>query len=214
MRRGILLVLFTIFISQFTIGQEIAITERGDSVVLLSNGTWDYYDSFYSGSEEKEEIRTNEKTFSKPSTAVKKINGKNQAYEVWYDDKIWRRIPIGEINPEADIALQLIKGDVYAMVIYEEIEIPFDNLAQIALNNAVNAAPDIKLVDKEYRVVNNDTLICMQMDGTAQGMKVTYYSYYFSNEKGSIQFHTFTGQSLVDKYKNEINDLLNGLISK
>lgn len=215
MRKATLIGLFALLnlFSNYTVAQEVAITERGDSVVLFSNGTWDYYDNYYSGTEEVEEIRMNEKEFTKPKSSAKKINGMNNAYEVWYNDKVWKRIPVGDINPDADLALQLINGDVYAMVIYEEIEMPFENLAQIALDNALNAAADIKLVDKEYRVVNNDTLICMRMDGTAQGMKIAYYSYYFSNEKGSIQFHTFTGQNLIDKYKNEIDDLLNGLIT-
>ena len=118
------------------------------------------------------------------------------------------------MNPEADIALQLINGDAYAMVIYEELEIPIEHLSQIAIDNAVNVAPDIKMIDREYRVVNGDTLIWMRMDGTTQGMKISYYSYYFSNTKGSVQFHTFTGQNLIDKYKKEIDNVLNGFISK
>jgi hypothetical protein len=205
--------LILIFVSQLTIGQEIAITERGDSVVLYSNGTWDYYDNYMNDNEEIPEIRMSDNFFSKPISSTKKINGSSQSYEVWYDDKVWKRVPTGELNPEADIALQLLKGDAYAMVIFEEVEIPFENLSQIALDNAVVVAPDIKMIDREYRNVNGNKLIWMRMDGTTQGMKISYYSYYFSNEKGSIQFHTFTGQNLLDKYKTDIEDLLNGFIS-
>ena len=35
-----------LLMSQLAVGQEIAITERGDSVYLFSNGTWDYYDNY------------------------------------------------------------------------------------------------------------------------------------------------------------------------
>jgi hypothetical protein len=202
-----------VLLAQSTKAQEIAITERGDSVLLFSNGTWDYYSNYNSIEDELTEIKTNDQVFSKPKTSVNKVNGSNQAYEIWYDDRVWKRVPPGELNPEADVALKLIKGDVYAMVIYEELEIPMENLSQIALDNAVNVAPDMEMVDREYRLVNNDSLIWMRMDGTTQGMKIAYYSYYSANEKGSIQFHTFTGQKLLDKYKNEIENLLNGLVT-
>jgi len=203
-----------IFISQPAIGQEIAVTERGDSIVLYSNGSWEYYENYLSEDEGITDIKINSKQFLKPNSSTKKINGSNQAYEVWYDSKKWKRIPVGEINPDADIALQLIKGDAYAMVIYEELGIPVENLSQIALDNAINAASDFKLIDREYRVVENDTLIWMRMDGTIQGIKISYYSYYYSNEDGSIQFHTFTGQKLLEKYKGDLENLLNGLTIK
>ena len=109
---------------------------------------------------------------------------------------------------------KLLKGDVYAMVIYEELEIPVESLSDIALSNATNVAPDIELIDREYRIVNGDTIIWMQMNGSTQGMHLSYYSYYFSNSNGSIQFHTFTGQNLLSKYKQEIEGLLNGLVPK
>lgn len=213
MRNRFLFAIFSIFIfiTQFTIGQEVAITERGDSVVLYADGTWDYYENFMSDSEALPDIKLNQKKFSKPNSSTKKINGSNHAYEIWYNDKKWKRIPVGEVNPSADIALKLIEGDAYAMIIYEELEIPAENLVQIALTNAINVAPDIKMTEQEYRILDNDTLIWMRMDGTTQGMKITYYSYYYSNGKGTIQFHTFTGQNLIDKYKDDLEDILNGL---
>ena len=184
------LLLFTII----ACGQELAITERGDSVILYSNGTWDYHENFVKGISEKNEIPVNPKTFTKPESSRKKINGSNQAYELWYNDLKWKRLPVGELNPDADIAMQYMNGDLYAMVIYEEVEIQIENLIEIALDNAIGVAPDIQVVDKDYREVNGNTLIWMRMDGTTQGMKMSYYSYYFSNETGTCQFHVFSGQ--------------------
>jgi hypothetical protein len=203
-----------LFFNLLSYGQEIVVTERGDSILLKDNGTWVYYSNGIDDTEEAVEIRKNDKLFSKPKSSSKKIAGKNDAYEIWYDAKKWKRVPVGDINPEADVALQLIAGDAFAMVIYEEIEIPFESLSNIALENAQSVAPDIKMIDREYRVVNGSTLVSMRMDGTTQGMKITYFSYYFSNEKGSIQFHTFTGQNLLDKYKKDIESLLNGFLVK
>ena len=123
-------------------------------------------------------------------------------------------MPPAKLNPEADVALQFLGGDVYSMVIYEELEIPVKQLSQIALDNAASVAKDIQMIDREYRVVNSDTVVCMQMEGTTQGIGMVYYSYYYSNKNGSIQFHTFTGKSLLGKYKSAIEDLLNGFMIK
>ncbi len=194
--------------------QEILVNSRGDSIVIYANGTWDYYENHISEQDDPVAIPLNPAEFNKPRSARSKISGMNNAYEIWYDKEVWRRIPPAEINPEADIALQMISRDVYVMIIYEELEIPVEYLSDIAIENALSVTPDMQMINKEYRIVNNDSVVFMQMNGTIQGIKIAYYSYYFSNENGSIQFHTFTGQKLLDKYKVAMNELLNGLVIK
>jgi hypothetical protein len=206
------LIFILVLISYNISAQEIAVNERGDSIVLFSNKTWEYLENYRDSNTSTESIEMNSGVFKKPQSSTTKISGKNKFYEIYYSDKKWKRIPPENLNQSADIALQMTNGDVYGMVIYEELEIPAENLVNIALDTALGAAPDIKLVQKEYRVVNNDTVICMRMDGTYNGIKISYFSYYYSNIKGTIQFHTFTGQALLDKYLKDIEDLLNGLI--
>lgn len=198
-------------LSQLLIAQETAITERGDTVLLYSTGEWVYLDNFLHTKEEQFEIKMNDNIYQIPASSNKKVMGLNDAYSISYNDKLWSRIPPGQLNPEADIAFKLKNGDLYSMVIFEEMSINIENLYQISYNNAASVMSDIKMVDKDYRVVNNDTLIWMQMDGNTQGMNITYSSYYLSSPYGSIQFHTFTGQNLFDKYKTELFDLLNGI---
>jgi len=178
----IIVLVFFIFLSKSITGQEIVITERGDSIVLYSNGTWDYYDNYLNSLDTIPKIRFNHIQYIKSKTSTKKIAGKNLAYELWYNEENWKRVPVGEINLEADIALKYNKGDVYALVIFEEVGLPCENMSKMAIDYAVNAAPDIKMIDQEYRIVNSDTLIWMRMDGTIKGLKLSYYSYYFSNE--------------------------------
>jgi hypothetical protein len=204
---------FFLFLTSRIAAQELAVTERGDSVMLYSNGTWDYYENYLKGYNEEDRIRSNPKAFVKPRSSGRKISGQNQAYELWYNDQKWKRIPAGELSPDADMALQYLNGDMYAMVIYEEVEIAMESLIDIALDNAIAVAPDIQVVDKEYREVNDHQLIWMRMDGTTQGMKLSYYSYYFSSEKGTCQFHVFSGQKLIDKYLEDVQDLLNGFVA-
>jgi hypothetical protein len=52
----------------------------------------------------------------------------------------------------------------------------------------------------------------MQMVGTIQGMRFTYYGYYFSNSNGTIQLLTYTGESLFDYYIEDIELFLNGFV--
>jgi hypothetical protein len=54
----------------------------------------------------------------------------------------------------------------------------------------------------------------MQMNGTIKGVNFTYNGYYFSNSSGSTQLVTYTAANAVAKYKSEINDFLNGLVTQ
>jgi hypothetical protein len=98
------------------------------------------------------------------------------------------------------------------MMITENIEVPLETLKTIALQNGKEASPDIKIVKEEYRTVNDKKILLLQMNGTVQGIKLSYYGYYYSNSKGTLQFLTYTSQSLFDNYFTEIEDFLNGFV--
>ncbi len=82
----------------------------------------------------------------------------------------------------------------------------------IAIENAKDAAPDIKVINEEYRSVNGVQVLMMQMSGTIRGMRFTYYGYYYSNSNGTIQLLTYTGENLFPNYLNDIEEFLNGLV--
>ena len=81
----------------------------------------------------------------------------------------------------------------------------------IAFNNAKKVAPDVQIVTKEKRLVKDKTIHFMQMKGTIQGIKFTYLGYYYSDSHGSLQFLTYTSQNLLENYRAEMENLLNGL---
>ena len=97
-------------------------------------------------------------------------------------------------------------------MISEKIEIPLETLKSVALTNAKSVAPDIKIINEEYRTVNGLKVLMIQMNGTTQGIKISYYGYYFSNSSGTVQLLTYTSQNLMDSLKNESDKLLNGLV--
>ena len=104
--------------------------------------------------------------------------------------------------------------DLYGMSISEGIEIPIESFADVALSNAQNGVPDAEIVKEEYRVVNGVKVIHLQIKGTFQGIKISYFGYYYSDSSGSTQFLVYTGAGAVEKYKSEIFGFLNGLVTQ
>jgi hypothetical protein len=189
--------------------QNKAITEDGEEVILYDDGTWTYADG--STIEESIDIPKNPKEFKKSASSSFLL--KSRVFDIGFhiNPKKWK-FSKGENNGDAEYELELKEGDLYGMIITEKIEIPLLSLRSIALENARNASPDIKIVDEEYRTVNGQEVLMLRMDGTLAGIKFSYFGYYYSNEGGTVQFITYTAQSLLDEYKEDCEDLLNGLV--
>jgi len=185
-----------------------AVTETGEEIFLYEDGTWKYQneDDF-----KETEIQTNSKAFKKDdnSTFLLKSNILNIGF--WLNPKIWIFRKATD-NPDAEYEFQLKNGDLYGMVISEKVEIPLKTLKSIALETGKSAAPDLKIVQEEYRNVNGLKVLLLQMNGTMQGIKFSYYGYYYSSPNGTVQFITYTSQNLLDGYRKECNSLLNGMV--
>ena len=49
--------------------------------------------------------------------------------------------------------------DLYGMAIVEAFEIPLETLRNLALENGKSVAPDLKVVEEEYRIVNGNKVL-------------------------------------------------------
>jgi hypothetical protein len=185
-----------------------AITENGEEVVLFEDGQWEYVES---GELVEEEILMNPLKFVRPATSAFLLKSTKFNIGVYLDSKKWT-IEKGKGDDAYEYQLTLNQGDLYAMLITEQVEIPLESLKEIALENARDVAPDVYVAKEEYRMVNGLKVLMMQMNGTLSGIKFSYYCYYFSSEKGTIQFIGYTSQNLLSKYQKTIEDLLNGLV--
>jgi hypothetical protein len=185
-----------------------AITESGDQVILNQDGSWAYVNN---DTIKSSEIKINDQQFykNKASTFLVKSNKLNVG--IWINPKIWK-FNKAEDNEAAEFQFRIKGEDMYGMLISEKIEVPIEKLKDIAFENAKNAAPDIKIIKEEYRNVNGLNLYMMQMSGTIQGIKFIYYGYYYSNSNGTVQFLTYTSLKLFESYKQDMEDLLNGLV--
>lgn len=189
--------------------QQKAVTETGDEVILFEDGTWSYQNP--NKQAEESVVQTNPKIFKKDSDASFLLKSNKVDYGFWINPKVWSFKKAVD-NKEAEYQLYRKKGDLYGMIITEKIEIPIETLKSIAFQNGQKAAPDLKIIKEEYRIVNGQKVVFLQMDGTIQGVKFSYYGYYFSNINGTVQFITYTSQNLLADFKEECDKLLNGLV--
>jgi hypothetical protein len=202
------LLLISLFFVNLTQAQQKAVTETGEEVILYDDGTWKYQNEDQAS---EKEIPTNPKKLKKDKKSTFLLKSSNLNIGVYLNPKIWSFKKATD-NPEAEYELQLKGGDLYGMIISEKIEIPLETLKSIALENGKVAAPDLKIVKEEYRTVNGLKVLLLQLNGTMQGIKFSYYGYYFSSPNGTVQFITYTSQNLLDSYKPESEKLLNGLV--
>lgn len=188
--------------------QQKAVTEKGEEVILFDDGTWVYQNEEVI---EESEIPTNPKEFEKDEKSTFLLKSNKLKVGFWLDPKIWS-FTKSTSNPAAEYEFQLKDEDLQAMVISEKIEIPLDAMPLIALENGKAAAPDLKIVNQEYRTVNGLKVLFLKMNGTMYGIKFSYYGYYYSNISGTVQFLIYTSQNLLDSYRRESEMLLNGLV--
>ena len=183
------------------------ITENGDEVILKDDGTW----SYLTPSEvEIEEIQLNPVKFTRPEKSSFPVKSSKNNLQVWINPKKWTFKKNEEEVTEYEFEF---KGyDLYGMMINESLEMEIEFLAEIALENAREAAPDTRIVQKEFRNVNGKKIIFLEMAGTISGMKITYLGYYYSNSSGMTQLLAYTGTSAVNKYRSEMEGFLNGLM--
>ncbi len=205
MKAYLYLILCCLPFSAFAIQK--AITDQGDVVILNDDGTWQYETN---STDSIPKIAENPQPFSKPDSNSFLVKSSHNSSAYWINPKKWAFKKEENGHESAEYTFQLKGKDLYAMAITEEVEIGLEELTDVAVNNARSAASSLQVTKREYRQVNGHRVIYMEMEGRIQGMDFTYLGYYFSNEKGSTQFLAYTGTKLVDKYRDAIDDMLNG----
>ncbi|MEZ4984867.1 MAG: hypothetical protein R2795_07495 [Saprospiraceae bacterium] len=200
--------LFLLFVTHGMYAQQKAVTETGEEVLLYDDGTWEYINE---NTLPLSEIPINPTTFSKDDESSFLLKSSKIDMGFWLNPKVWS-FKKASGNEDAEYEFQLKDGDLYGMIISELIEIPLETLKTVALNNARSVAPDVKVIKEEIRMVNGLKVLHLQMNGTIQGIKFSYYGYYYSNADGTVQFITYTAQNLIESYESKCENLLNGMV--
>jgi len=205
MRKLFLTILLLLAVTSYA-GQK-AITDTGEIVILNSDGTWEYPDD---SKKAKNIIEINKKIFQKPSTSAFLLKSVKNKSAFWINTDKWS-FKKEKISEAAEYAFQLKGEDLYGTAITERMDIPIESFVDIALSNAQDEAPDAKIIDQEYRIVNGKKVLYLEITGTMNNIKFAYLGYYYSDVSGVTQFIAYTSNSLINRYKSEINDFLNGL---
>ena len=137
-------ILFALFVLPFeALSQMWAVTERGDTIYVYDDGSWSFTKDpkpEAKGNQEldylsiKLEIDTIQNPFNYTGSTDKEVRSKFDFFSIYYDQELWKRVPPGELNAEAEIAFKSIEKDIYAMVITEEINVGQENIVKIAIN--------------------------------------------------------------------------------
>ncbi len=203
------LLLLLALLTNNTVAQIKAVTGTGDEVVLYENHTWKYINK---SDTESHEIQTNRISFEKKSNATFQVSSNIvDNANIYIDPKKWK-FKKSDGSSVYEFFFTSAKKDAYGMFIGEKTQMPVTSLREIALQYATKVAPDIHVLKEEYRTVNGIQVLEMDMQGTVQGIDVTYMNYYFSSTRGTIQFDTFTGTAQFKDSKADMEELLNGLV--
>ena len=204
-------------------GQVQAITEYGDTIFVYDNGTWSFELLDEAPPIEKEfgflskevKIDTLSEGFTFSENVTKEVNNSRDQFTVKYDDRLWGRVPPGTLNEDAEFAFKFKESDIWSVVISEETPIEINKLFLIAKKNMESySGEDAEIIATELRTVNGTPVIRGVLKSTFSGITFMFDSYYYSDDRGSIQFTTWTSDTIWEKNQETILDLLNGLIVK
>lgn len=204
-----LLLAFVVYIFQGALyGQQKAVTETGDEVILYADGRWKYVakDTLTAS-----EIATNPVKFEKSPASTFLVKSTRINVGVYLDPKKWT-FQKAEGHEAAEFEINNEDLGLFGLVITENLNLPVETLANIAIENARAAAPDVVINHKEYRKVNGADVLMMRMTGTIQDILFSYYGYYYATPVGAVQFLVYSSKENVDKHTQEIEALLNGLV--
>ena len=183
-----------------------AVTENGDEVILYDDNSWIYKNK--NSNNDLSLLNTNKiYSYDKNSTFLVKSN--KIKIGTYIDPKKWTFNK--SFSDDSEYEFELKNEELFAMMINEKIEMSLENLKDLAFYNFNFAADNARIVNQELRNVNGLLVLMLHMEGTIDGFSVFYYGYYFSNDKGTTQFVTYSTTNLFDFYKVEIEKFLNGL---
>ena len=206
--KKIILLSGLIFVSFVCFAQQTAVTETGNLVILYDNGTWTY---MHKDSLTSTEVPVNsEKIYVNP-TSLFLLKSSRINMGCYIDTSKWTIKRLGD-SEAAEFEINNMESGLYGMLITEKLNLPLESLANIAIDNARNAAPDVKVIDKQYRTVNGLKIMMMHMTGTIQEIKFSYYGYYYSTPAGATQFLVYSSDEIMKTHIAEIEELLNGLV--
>lgn len=194
------------FIPCFVTAQINAVTEEGYQIQVFDDGTWKYVDTTLN---EKRFIKENKSVFQVPKNSKYNVSSKVVDVKIMLDEDEWYFIP----TPKSDVSEFSFNNkneEIYGIVISEKAQIPLENLRNIALINARDNVENLRVIEEEYRFVNDVKVLYISFEGKVESLPLVYNNYYYSGEDGVVQFVTYAQKEIALNNKELMFDLLNG----
>lgn len=188
-----------------------AITDDGKVVILNSDRTWQFEDSSVNISPN---TSVSSKQYNKMRSQTFRVKASPTSFGVFINPEKWTFSQDKENSRRLLFRTKSTEhSEISGMLIAERLEVPIDAFPLLALENAKKVAPDAKILNKEYRIVNGAKMLYMELEGTIQFLKLKFAGYYCSNESGSVQLVAFSPSNLFGDKLTEIEEFLNGFSS-
>ena len=198
---------FLIFVTSVSNSQIKAVTENGDEVVLYDDKSWKFINENINNEFDSSK---NYPVFYHDENSTFLLKSNINDVGVMIDPKKWSFNKSS--TDDSEFEFELKNESLFGLMINEKIEMPLETLKESAFYNFDFAANNANILEEEYRYINDLLVLKLHMQGTIDGFSVYYYGYYFSGKEGTTQFVTYSTSNLFELYKNEAEQLLNGLV--
>lgn len=209
MKRISLLAILLVVLCALAGAQDIkAMTEDGRSVLLHEDGTWGYVDT--------PKISAAPATiapslsFTTPDTSISKVTSRKAKISLFYDPTLW---VVERLSGEAaEFQFQLGDSEVYSRLIAEAQTFDLSVAREAIITNAKKIATSFDIVEEGTVLVNGVPVQTLKAAAEMQGIDVTFYWYYWSGAKGTVQLFGYASPRDFEDNFDAIQDLMNGLV--
>ena len=113
---------------------------------------------------------------------------------------------------EANITYVDIHSGSPTSEIYFEVTLPDGRLESVM--GHLRDVSGVESVREKRRRVNGTEVLMLEIDTSLRGVPLTYLGYFYGGSPGTVQLLTFTGRNLVDEFRADFEEFLNGLTVK
>jgi hypothetical protein len=184
----------------------LASIQTGETVILHSDGTWEYQNHDVITQNIPESINQ----YYTPKEADKFISNGYVTANLWYDSKKRKYQRTG--NLPLEYYLIFSAGDLYVGFMSEEIQIYIQNLHENLIEKGRNGGTNFVILKDEIRKVNDIAMGYLEFKFYLKGTIWVYTYDYWSGEKGNVVVYAVTSENLYQKKKPDIDNILNGLV--
>lgn len=174
------------------------------TLVLHPNGTWSYEPP-------RQALQESIASFTKPGAATTLIEGETVPYGIWIDGQTWQSTATGS-DDVIERRFTHVSGEVWGAVIAETTSLTEEFVKDFVSASARKHMPDADIVMQEKRVVNGEDVSYLNIEGTYDEKPLSYMTYYYVGEAGTVQVYAWTFKQLMPKHEQAMLDFLNGFV--